>query len=65
MISDWSDLQTVLAISEAGSLSGAARALGVNQSTISRRLRSIEASLDRAVFARTEDGGLVPDAAGH
>ncbi|PZU86635.1 MAG: hypothetical protein DI528_09190 [Shinella sp.] len=58
MISDWNDLQTVLAIWEEGSLSGAARALGVNQSTVSRRLRSIETSLDRPLFHRLDDGKL-------
>ena len=42
MISDWNDLQTLLAIAECGSLSAAARALGVSQSTVSRRLQSIE-----------------------
>lgn len=58
MISDWSDLQTMLAIWEEGSLSAAARVLGVNQSTISRRLRSIETNLDRPLFNRSDDGRL-------
>lgn len=63
MISDWSDLQTILAIATEGTLSGAARRLGVNQSTMSRRLQAIEQSLDAALFRRLEDGRLRPTAA--
>lgn len=54
---DWNDLATLLAIHEAGSLSGAARALGVSQSTISRRLAALEAEGVR-VFVREDDGSL-------
>jgi len=63
MISDWSDLQTILAIATEGTLSGAARRLGVNQSTMSRRLQAIEQALDAAIFRRIEDGRLRPTAA--
>lgn len=58
MGADWSDLQTILQIARSGTLSGAGRALGVSQSTISRRLQAIEARLDRAVFLRRADGRL-------
>ncbi|MCL6707547.1 LysR family transcriptional regulator [Pseudomonas sp. R2.Fl] len=64
MISDWNDLQTILAISEARSLSGAARALGLNQSTVSRRLKAIETALDRPVFGRDPEGRLHVEDAG-
>lgn len=40
---DWNDLQTFLAIAEAGSLSAAARTLGVTQPTMGRRLKALEA----------------------
>lgn len=43
---DWEDLRYFLAIATAGSLSGAARALGVNQATVSRRLAALEARLN-------------------
>ncbi len=38
----WDDLNTVLAVSRGGSLSAAARVLGVNHSTVSRRLAALE-----------------------
>ncbi|WP_165351108.1 LysR family transcriptional regulator [Ciceribacter ferrooxidans] len=63
MISDWSDLQTILAIATEGTLTAAARRLGVNQSTMSRRLQAIEQALDAALFRRLEDGRLRPTAA--
>ncbi len=59
MITDWNDLQTLLAIEENGSLSAAARALGVSQSTVSRRLQSIENVLQRRLFVQTRARGLV------
>lgn len=52
---DWNDLRWVLAVHEAGSLSAAARALGVSQSTMSRRIAAIEAG-GRPVFRA--GGGL-------
>ena len=42
---NWDDLRLLLAVHRSGSLSGAARILGVNQSTISRRLIAFEAIL--------------------
>lgn len=64
MISDWGDLQTILAIAHAGTLSGAARELGVSQSTISRRLQALERSADGQVFNRGGDGSLFPSELG-
>lgn len=43
---DWEDLRFFLAIATTGSLSGAARALDVNQATVSRRLAALEAQLN-------------------
>jgi DNA-binding transcriptional LysR family regulator len=43
---DWEDLRFFLAIATAGSLSGAARTLDVNQATVSRRLAALEAQLN-------------------
>lgn len=64
MLSDWSDLRTILAIARAGTLSGAARALGLNQSTVSRRLQAIERDAGERIFVRGGDGGLEPTALG-
>ena len=60
MLSDWSDLRTILAIARAGTLSGAARALGLSQSTVSRRLQAIERAVGGQVFVRSSDGGFAP-----
>ncbi|HGM6308029.1 LysR family transcriptional regulator [Pseudomonas putida] len=42
---NWEDLRFFLAIGQSGTLSGAARALQVDQATVSRRLIALEASL--------------------
>ncbi|HDW2023270.1 TPA: LysR family transcriptional regulator [Enterobacter ludwigii] len=48
----WDDLKTVMAIGEHGNLSRAADALGINHSTLFRRLGAIETSLALALFLR-------------
>ncbi|NQV84393.1 MAG: LysR family transcriptional regulator [Rhodospirillales bacterium] len=53
---DWGDLRYVLAIARAGSLSGAARELGVNHSTVFRRLSAFEARLGVRLFDRLATG---------
>lgn len=60
---DWDSLRIVLAVARAGSLSGAARALGVNHSTVFRRLGAIEAELEVRLFERLP-GGFLPTAPG-
>jgi len=52
----WDDLRHVLAIARAGSLSGAARALGVNHSTVFRRLQALERRLEARLFERQRTG---------
>jgi DNA-binding transcriptional LysR family regulator len=53
---DWDDLRSFLAIARAGSLSGAARALGVRQSTMGRRLDALEQRSGARLFERTPSG---------
>ncbi len=53
---DWSDLQYILAVANHGSLAAAARALGVNHSTVQRRIISFEALQQVTVFDRRPDG---------
>ncbi len=60
---DWDDLQSFLALARHGSLSAAARALGVQQSTMSRRLAAMEARTGAALLQKTPSG-LVPTAVG-
>ncbi len=60
---DWSDFKIFLAIARSGTLSGAARLLKVDQSTVSRRLVALEASAGARLFDRTP-GGYLLSAAG-
>jgi DNA-binding transcriptional LysR family regulator len=52
----WDDLRTVLAIARSGSLSGAARALDLEHSTVFRRLEEIERRLGTTLFERSRSG---------
>jgi DNA-binding transcriptional LysR family regulator len=58
----WDDLSLVLAICRAGTLSGAARALGVNHSTVFRRIKAIENELDVRLFDRQPHGYVMTEA---
>jgi DNA-binding transcriptional LysR family regulator len=53
---DWNDLRYFLAIARGGSIGTAAKALGVNQSTVQRRLRTLEAALDCSLAERQAVG---------
>jgi DNA-binding transcriptional LysR family regulator len=53
---DWSDLRYALAVGNAGSLAGAARKLGVNHTTVLRRLDALEAHLGARLFERHRTG---------
>lgn len=60
---EWNDLSLILAIGRAGSLAGAARALGKTHSTVFRNIRAIE---DRTGvrFFDALDSGYIPTDAG-
>lgn len=53
---EWGDLRYVLALADAGSMVAAARALGVEHTTVSRRLAALERDLGVRLFVRTPDG---------
>jgi DNA-binding transcriptional LysR family regulator len=53
---DWNDLRFLLAVADEGSLSGAARALGVNHSTVLRRIGRFETQLGVRLFERFPTG---------
>jgi DNA-binding transcriptional LysR family regulator len=53
---DWDDLRFFLAVSERGSISGAADFLRVNHSTVLRRITSLEKRLGARLFDRLPDG---------
>ena len=53
---DWDDMKVFLALSRKGSARGAAQALGVSNSTVTRRLDDMERDLGTQLFDRTPDG---------
>jgi DNA-binding transcriptional LysR family regulator len=53
---NWDDLRFLLALRRAGSLGGAARLLKVEQSTVSRRIASLETALGAQLAVRTPEG---------
>ena len=62
-ISDWGDLRIFLAVVRGGSTLAASKALGVNQTTVSRRIDALEQSLGMALFDR-DTRGFHPTAEG-
>ncbi len=55
-LANWDDLRVFLAVARAGSLSGAARSLGVNHSTVFRRIAGLEETLGVRLFERLPNG---------
>ncbi len=55
-MNDWNDLKFFLAIAHNGTVSGAARLLGVNYTTVIRRLNSFEETMGFSVFERHSTG---------
>ncbi len=58
---DWSLIQSFLAVAETGSLSRAARQLGVSQPTVGRQIRQIETDLEVSLFSRQPRGLALTD----
>jgi DNA-binding transcriptional LysR family regulator len=58
----WDDLQSFLAIARLGTLSAAARSLGVMQTTMGRRLAGMEARAGARLLARTPSGYVLTPA---
>lgn len=59
----WDDLRTVLMLVRHGSLASASGALGVNYTTVARRVRRAEQALGQPLFERLSDGYRPTDAA--
>ncbi len=55
---NWNDFRYILAIKNMGTLSGAARLLGVDATTVSRRLAALSRSVNAELFVRMKDGKL-------
>jgi molybdate transport repressor ModE-like protein len=53
---DWNDLRHFLAFARYGSLGAAARSIGVDQSTVQRRIAALEKSIARPLVERRPGG---------
>lgn len=53
---DWQDVRVFSALARLGTLSGAARALGINHATVSRRITRLERALGVKLFLRRPEG---------
>jgi DNA-binding transcriptional LysR family regulator len=67
---DWNNLNVFVAVAREGSLAGAARVLGVNHATISRRIAALEAEVGAGLVRRlarstplTQEGRQIADLA--
>jgi DNA-binding transcriptional LysR family regulator len=60
---DWSHIRSFLAVYNEGSLSGAARRLGLTQPTLGRQIAELEKDLGVALFIRSQRGLTPTDAA--
>lgn len=63
-MNDWDDIRFFLAVAREGSVSGAAKGLGVNHSTVSRRIQGLEQKHGVQLFNRQRDGYEMTEAAG-
>jgi DNA-binding transcriptional LysR family regulator len=53
---DWGDLRHFLGVAREGSTLAAARALGVNQTTVARRIQALEEAIGETLFDRAAGG---------
>lgn len=60
---EWEWYRAFLGVLTEGSLSGAARALGITQPTVGRHIAALEQALNLALFTRSQAGLLPTDAA--
>ena len=59
---DWNDYQAFLAIARAGQLARAAHAMGVDATTMGRRLRRLETRIGATLFEHTREGQVLTEA---
>jgi DNA-binding transcriptional LysR family regulator len=59
---DWNDIPVFLAVARLGSLAAAGRHLGINHSTVYRRLKAMEAGLGVSLFDRLPEGYVLTTA---
>jgi len=61
-VTDLADLETFVAVADAGGVSGAARRLGLPKSIVSRRLARLESDLGAQLLTRTTRGAALTEA---
>lgn len=59
---DWNDLKAFLAVARGGSTLAASKALGVNQTTVARRIEALEQALGFKLFERGQTGSRLTEA---
>src|SRR6185369_16741125 len=59
---EWSDLRVLLALSRAGSMVAAAKQLGIQHTTVSRRIDALEEALGTRLIGRSRSGITLTDA---
>jgi len=62
-MNDWDDIRFFLAVARCGNVTSAAKVLGVNHSTVSRRIRALEEKHGVRLFERIATGYEMTDAA--
>lgn len=60
---NWDNLRFFLALCREGSATGAGRSLGVNHTTVARRIRALEDNLGTRFFDHSRDGYEMTQAA--
>jgi DNA-binding transcriptional LysR family regulator len=61
---NWDDVRVFLAVARAGQILGAAKRLGLNHATVSRRIAALEDALGARLFRRTTSGSELTPAGG-
>ena len=62
---DWNNLRYFLELARTGTLAGAARRLGVEHTTVSRRIQALEKQVGELLFAREVGGHRLTEAGRH
>src|SRR5829696_4075012 len=57
----WDDLHVFLAVARSGQLARAAATLGVDATTVGRRLRRLEQALGQTLFEQTREGQVLTE----
>ena len=55
---DWDDLRVFLAAARAGTAASAAQRLGLDATTVGRRIAALETALKSTLFVRSRSGAL-------